>query len=80
MGARVGYFQGDPRKLVDDIGALQPTFFIGALPVAPGRLSARCGPDAWCACAGASCRAAQPRPDAGWLSAQRPTSGIAAGF
>ena len=31
VGARVGYFQGDPRKLVDDIGALQPTLFIGEL-------------------------------------------------
>jgi long-chain acyl-CoA synthetase len=30
VGARIGYFQGDVRKLVDDIGALKPTLFIGA--------------------------------------------------
>lgn len=29
VGARIGYFQGDVRKLVDDIGALKPTLFIG---------------------------------------------------
>ena len=33
MGGRIGYFQGDPRKLVDDIGELRPTIFIGALLV-----------------------------------------------
>ena len=31
VGGRIGYFQGDPRKLVDDIGELRPTIFIGAL-------------------------------------------------
>ena len=30
VGARIGYFQGDVRKLVDDIAALRPTLFIGA--------------------------------------------------
>lgn len=30
VGARIGYFQGDPRKLVDDIGELRPTIFFGA--------------------------------------------------
>ena len=36
MGGRIGYFQGDPRKLVDDIGELRPTIFIGALLPAQG--------------------------------------------
>ena len=31
VGGQIGYFQGDPRKLVDDIGELRPTIFIGAL-------------------------------------------------
>ena len=31
VGGRIGYFQGDPRKLVDDIGELKPTIFLGAL-------------------------------------------------
>ncbi len=30
VGARIGYFQGDVKKLVDDIAALKPTIFIGA--------------------------------------------------
>lgn len=30
IGGRIGYFQGDPRKLVDDIGELRPTIFLGA--------------------------------------------------
>lgn len=30
MGARIGYYQGDVKKLVDDIAALKPTLFIGA--------------------------------------------------
>lgn len=30
VGARIGYYQGDVRKLVDDIAALKPTLFIGA--------------------------------------------------
>ncbi|KAK9828036.1 hypothetical protein WJX81_003948 [Elliptochloris bilobata] len=29
VGGRIGYFQGDPRKLVDDIGELKPTIFLG---------------------------------------------------
>ena len=29
MGARIGYFQGDVKKLVDDIATLRPTLFIG---------------------------------------------------
>ena len=29
VGARIGYYQGDVRKLVDDIAALKPTLFIG---------------------------------------------------
>ncbi len=29
MGARIGYFQGDVKKLVDDISTLRPTLFIG---------------------------------------------------
>jgi long-chain acyl-CoA synthetase len=29
LGGRVGYFQGDTRKLMDDIAALKPTLFIG---------------------------------------------------
>ncbi len=29
VGARIGYFQGDVKKLVDDIGTLRPTLFIG---------------------------------------------------
>lgn len=29
LGGSVGYFQGDATKLVDDIGALRPTLFIG---------------------------------------------------
>ena len=29
MGARIGYFQGNVKKLVDDIGTLRPTLFIG---------------------------------------------------
>lgn len=28
-GASIGYWQGDPRKLMDDVKALQPTFFAG---------------------------------------------------
>jgi hypothetical protein len=35
VGARIGYFQGDPRKLVDDIGELRPTIFFGARPRLP---------------------------------------------
>ena len=31
VGARIGYYQGDVRKLVDDIAALKPTFFMGAI-------------------------------------------------
>ena len=30
VGGRIGYFQGDPRKLVDDIAELRPTIFVGA--------------------------------------------------
>ena len=30
VGARIGYFQGDVKKLVDDISTLRPTLFIGA--------------------------------------------------
>ena len=30
VGARIGYFQGDVKKLVDDIATLRPTLFIGA--------------------------------------------------
>ena len=29
LGASIGYFQGDVRKLIDDIGALRPTMFVG---------------------------------------------------
>ena len=29
LGGSVGYWQGDTVKLVDDIGALKPTLFIG---------------------------------------------------
>ena len=29
VGGSIGYFQGDVRKLVDDIGALKPTLFVG---------------------------------------------------
>jgi long-chain acyl-CoA synthetase len=29
VGGRIGYFQGDVRALVDDIGALKPTLFMG---------------------------------------------------
>ena len=29
VGARIGYFQGDVKKLVDDISTLRPTLFIG---------------------------------------------------
>ena len=29
VGGRVGYFQGDVKHLVDDIGALRPTLFLG---------------------------------------------------
>ena len=29
VGARIGYFQGDVKKLVDDIATLRPTLFIG---------------------------------------------------
>ena len=28
-GGRIGYYQGDVKLLVDDIGALQPTIFVG---------------------------------------------------
>jgi hypothetical protein len=35
VGARIGYFQGDPRKLVDNIGELRPTIFFGARPRLP---------------------------------------------
>lgn len=35
VGARIGYFQGDVKKLVDDIGTLRPTLFIGALHQLP---------------------------------------------
>lgn len=28
-GGRIGYFQGDVTKLVDDIAALQPALFVG---------------------------------------------------
>jgi long-chain acyl-CoA synthetase len=27
LGASIGYWQGDPRKLMDDIAALRPTIF-----------------------------------------------------
>ena len=30
VGARVGYYQGDVKKLVDDIAVLKPTIFLGA--------------------------------------------------
>lgn len=29
VGASIGYYQGDVKKLVDDIAALKPTLFIG---------------------------------------------------
>ena len=29
IGARIGYWQGSPKTLMDDIGALRPTIFIG---------------------------------------------------
>ena len=29
VGGSIGYFQGDIRKLADDIGALRPTIFAG---------------------------------------------------
>ena len=32
VGARIGYFQGDVKKLVDDIATLRPTLFIGTIP------------------------------------------------
>ena len=32
MGARIGYFQGDVKKLVEDIATLRPTLFIGTHP------------------------------------------------
>ena len=45
VGGRIGYFQGDPRKLVDDIGELRPTIFIGALLA--GVLEVAVDPIAW---------------------------------
>lgn len=29
LGGRIGYFQGDVRKVLDDVGACQPTLFAG---------------------------------------------------
>jgi len=29
LGAKIGYYRGDQKTLVDDIGALKPTFFVG---------------------------------------------------
>ena len=29
VGAAIGYYQGDVRLIIEDIGALRPTFFAG---------------------------------------------------
>jgi long-chain acyl-CoA synthetase len=29
LGAQIGYYHGDQKTLVDDIGKLKPTFFVG---------------------------------------------------
>lgn len=29
VGAAIGYYQGDVKLIIDDIGALRPTFFAG---------------------------------------------------
>jgi long-chain acyl-CoA synthetase len=29
IGGRIGYWQGNPKLLLDDVGALKPTIFVG---------------------------------------------------